>query len=108
MNNNFNNNNQVTMFEMVMGFLTVFNTILNTNQTSNDELFKELQHQNKDYLENIVKGLKCIEGSVSDKSLELQNQSNNLYDLIIMKLNELERQNKEIKEQLEHLRNINL
>lgn len=90
MNNNLNNDNQVTMFEMVMGFLTVFNTILNTKQTSNDVIFKELQHQNKDYLEKI-----------------LQN--------IIFGIDTLAKQNKEIKEKLnkleekiEFMKNINL
>ena len=51
------NNNQWSFFEM----LTLFDTFLqiadfqmNVQQSSNDDIMKELQHQNKDYLEKII------------------------------------------------------
>lgn len=51
------NNNQCSFFEM----LTLFDTFLqiadfqmNIQQSSNDDIMQELQHQNKDYLEKII------------------------------------------------------
>ncbi len=51
------NNNQWSFFEM----LTLFDTFLqiadfqmNVQQSSNDEIMQELQHQNEDYLEKII------------------------------------------------------
>lgn len=51
-------NNQCSFFEM----LTLFDTFLqiadfqmNVQQSSNDDIMQELQHQNKDYLEKIIK-----------------------------------------------------
>lgn len=51
------NNNQCSFFEM----LTLFDTFLqiadfqmNVQQSSNDDIMQELQHQNKDYLEKII------------------------------------------------------
>lgn len=47
-------NNQPN-YDMAMGFLQVFDVLLNLNQVSNDTLLEELQRQNKEYLEKIVK-----------------------------------------------------
>lgn len=46
--------------ELLFGFLQVIDLILNVSQTSNDELMKELQQQDKKYLETIVKQNKEI------------------------------------------------
>lgn len=42
-------------YDLALGFLQVFDVILNVSQVSNDVLFKELQNQNKEYLEKIIK-----------------------------------------------------
>ncbi len=42
-------------YDLALGFLQVFDVILNISQVSNDVLFKELQKQNKEYLEKIIK-----------------------------------------------------
>lgn len=47
-------------YELLFGFLQVTDLILNVSQTSNDELMKELQQQDKKYLETIVKQNKEI------------------------------------------------
>lgn len=47
--------NNPTNYDLAIGFLQVFDLILNINQTSNDVLFQELQKQNKEYLEKIIK-----------------------------------------------------
>lgn len=47
-------------YELLFGFLQVIDLILNVSQTSNDELMKELQEQDKKYLETIVKQNKEI------------------------------------------------
>lgn len=48
------NNQNPSEYDLVVGFLQVFDLLLNLSQTSNDELMKELQHQNKDYFEKII------------------------------------------------------
>lgn len=50
----FNNQNP-SNYDLAIGFLQVFDLLLNLSQTSNDEIMKELQHQNKDYFERILK-----------------------------------------------------
>ena len=47
--------NNLTNYDLAIGFLQVFDLILNISQTSNDVLFQELQKQNKEYLEKIIK-----------------------------------------------------
>lgn len=42
-------------YDLALGFLQVFDVILNISQVSNDVLFKELQKQNKEYLQKIIK-----------------------------------------------------
>ena len=54
-------NNQPSNYDLAIGFLQVFDVLLNTIQVSNDVLLKELQHQNNDYLDNINKRLDLIE-----------------------------------------------
>lgn len=41
--------------ELLFGFLQVIDLILNVSQTSNDELMKELQEQDRKYLSKIIK-----------------------------------------------------
>ena len=48
------NNQNPSSYDLAVGFLQVFDLLLNLSQTSNDELMKELQHQNKDYFEKII------------------------------------------------------
>lgn len=42
-------------YDLALSFLQVFDVILNISQVSNDVLFKELQKQDKEYLEKIIK-----------------------------------------------------
>lgn len=56
-----NNNDNPNNYELALGFLQVFDVLLNVNQVSNDVLFKELQHQNTDYLEKIMKNITVIQ-----------------------------------------------
>lgn len=42
-------------YELLFGFLQVIDLLLNLSQTSNDDLMRELQQQDKKYLETIIK-----------------------------------------------------
>lgn len=42
-------------YELLFGFLQVIDLLLNLSQTSNDDLMRELQQQDKNYLETIIK-----------------------------------------------------
>ena len=42
-------------YELLFGFLQVIDLILNVSQTSNDELMKELQQQDRKYLSKLIK-----------------------------------------------------
>lgn len=42
-------------YELLFGFLQVIDLILNVSQTSNDELMKELQEQDRKYLSKLIK-----------------------------------------------------
>ena len=42
-------------YDLLFGFLQVIDLILNVSQTSNDELMKELQEQDRKYLSKIIK-----------------------------------------------------
>lgn len=44
-------------YDLAVGFLQVFDVLLNVSQVSNDVLLKELQHQNADYLESIKQSI---------------------------------------------------
>lgn len=65
----FQEDELLSNYDLALGFLQVFDVILNISQVSNDVLFKELQKQNKEYLqkiisqnEEIIKLLKSKEG----------------------------------------------
>lgn len=50
-------NNQWSFIDMITlfdTFLQVADFQMNIQQSSNDDIMKELQHQNKDYLEKII------------------------------------------------------
>lgn len=47
-------NEEITNYDLALGFLQVFDVILNISQVSNDVLLKELQRQDKEYLEKII------------------------------------------------------
>lgn len=49
-----NENETPSNYDLALGFLQVFDVILNISQVSNDAIFKELQKQNKEYLEKII------------------------------------------------------
>lgn len=56
-----------------LDFLTIYSVILqmsgyeqNLKQASTDDLMKELQHQNKDYLERVIENQKEIMKILSD------------------------------------------
>jgi arginine utilization protein RocB len=64
-------NNQPSNYDLVIGFLQVFDLLLNVSQSSNDDIMKQLQKQDKEYLEKIVSNqLKIIEQN--DKILSNQ------------------------------------
>lgn len=52
--------NQPSNYDLAIGFLQVFDLLLNLSQVSNDDILKELQHQNNDYLEKIIEDNKII------------------------------------------------
>ncbi len=45
---------------LLANIVQIFNYIENTQQTSNDRIMQELQHQNQDYLEEIANKLNKI------------------------------------------------
>lgn len=49
------------MLDLLSDILQVYNTNLLEQDASNNDVIKELQHQNKDYLENILTKLNNIE-----------------------------------------------
>ena len=55
-------NSQPSNYDLAIGFLQVFDLLLNLNQVSNDDILKELQHQDSEYLNKIIDNqLKIIE-----------------------------------------------
>ena len=50
-----NNNNGFFLLNVLANCFQMLDYNLNVTQTSNDVLFKELQRQNKEYLEKIIK-----------------------------------------------------
>lgn len=54
-------------YDLVLGFLQVLDVMLNINQVSNDVLFKELQRQDKEYLEKIIEQNETIIELLSNK-----------------------------------------
>ena len=64
-------NNQPSNYDLAIGFLQVFDLLLNVSQSSNDDILKELQHQDNEYLDKIIDNqLKIIEQN--DKILSNQ------------------------------------
>lgn len=60
--------NNSTNYDLALGFLQVFDVLLNVSQVSNDVILKELQKQNAIYLETII--------AQNKKILELLNNIN--------------------------------
>ena len=60
--------NNSTNYELALGFLQVFDVLLNVSQVSNDVILRELQKQNAIYLETII--------AQNKKILELLNNIN--------------------------------
>lgn len=54
------NNDEPSNYDLALGFLQVFDVILNISQVSNDVLLKELQKQDKEYLDKIIEQNKTI------------------------------------------------
>lgn len=54
------NNNIFDTLDVISNILQILNYYENTQQTSNDRIMKELQHQNKEYLEIIIEQNKKI------------------------------------------------
>lgn len=50
----YQEDNSPNNYDLALGFLQVFDVILNISQVSNDVLLKELQKQDKEYLEKII------------------------------------------------------
>ena len=49
-----NNNSLPNEYDLFLGFLQIYDLLLNLNQTSNDTIMQELQKQNKEYLSKII------------------------------------------------------
>ena len=49
------NDNMPNQFDLFIGFAQIYSLLLNLNQVSNDTILKELQNQDKKYLEKIIK-----------------------------------------------------
>lgn len=58
---------ELSNYDLVLGFLQVLDVMLNINQVSNDVLFKELQRQDKEYLEKIIEQNETIIELLSNK-----------------------------------------
>lgn len=50
----FQEDNIPNNYDLALGLLQVFDVLLNMSQVSNDVLLKELQKQDKEYLEKII------------------------------------------------------
>lgn len=64
----FQENNQPNDFDIFIGFVQIYSLLLNLNQTSNDTILKELQKQNKEYLERIMEQNNQIIKLLEDKN----------------------------------------
>lgn len=87
------NKNNLNNYDLALGFLQVFDVLLNVNQVSNDVLLKELQRQNTDYLEKILQEIS-----------ELNKNIKYSVDAIARQNNTIMTQNAEILEILEILK----
>lgn len=54
MGNNVDNEENINDYNLLLGLLQVYDLFLNLNQVSNDTILKELQNQDKIYLEKII------------------------------------------------------
>lgn len=68
---NSNNNEEIpTGYDLFLGFLQIYDLMLNLNQVSNDILLQELQKQDKEYLSKIIeqnnKIIKLLENKNKD------------------------------------------
>lgn len=54
MGNNVDNEENINDHNLLLGLLQVYDLFLNLNQVSNDTILKELQNQDKIYLEKII------------------------------------------------------
>lgn len=54
MGNNVDNEENINDYNLLLGSLQVYDLFLNLNQVSNDTILKELQNQDKIYLEKII------------------------------------------------------
>ena len=64
-------NNQPSNYDLAIGFLQVFDLLLNLNQVSNDDILNELQHQDNEYLNKIIEGQK----NIIDNQLKIVSQN---------------------------------
>lgn len=62
--------NVLERLDVIANVLQILNYIENTKQTSNDKIMKELQHQNAEYLEKIIKQNEKILQIIGEKSNE--------------------------------------
>lgn len=60
MGNNVDNEENINDYNLLLGLLQVYDLFLNLNQVSNDTILKELQNQDKIYLEKIIEQNKEI------------------------------------------------
>lgn len=69
--------NNSSNYDLALGFLQVFDVLLNVSQVSNDVILKELQKQNALYLETII--------AQNKKILELLNNINlnDIHEIVI-------------------------
>lgn len=58
-------NEQPSNYDLAIGFLQVFDLLLNISQSSNDDIMNELQHQNSDYLEKILSEISGLKSSIN-------------------------------------------
>lgn len=54
MGNNVDKEENISDYNLLLGLLQVYDLFLNLNQVSNDTILKELQNQDKIYLEKII------------------------------------------------------
>ena len=59
------NNDHPSNYDLAIGFLQVFDLLLNVSQSSNDDIMKELQRQNTEYLEFLKNKLSNIQSQNS-------------------------------------------
>ena len=71
-------NNNPNNYDLAIGFLQVFDVLLNVNQVSNDVLLKELQRQNTDYLEKILQEISELNKNIKYSVDAIVRQNNTI------------------------------